>query len=95
VAVTTAKKAENEGERAFGRRLHRLAINSINVVDKRDLTTIYMEGLLQFVQSRPRMHLTPGMSFGTFQRHAHNLGVSFRKTIQQSALPVAHKFHPG
>lgn len=95
VAVTTAKQAENEGERAFGRRLHRLAIKAGNVVDKRDLTTIYVEGLLQFVQSGLRMHLTPGMSFETVQRHAHNLGVSLRQTIQQSVPPVTPKFPPG
>ena len=95
MAVTTAKQAENEGERAFGRRLHRLAIKAGNVVDKRDLTTIYVEGLLQFVQSGLRMHLTPGMSFETVQRHAHNLGVSLRQTIQQSVTPLTPKFPPG
>ena len=95
MAVTTAKQAENEGERAFGRRLHRLAIKAGNVVDKRDLTTIYVEGLLQFVQSGLRMHLTPGMSFETVQRHAHNLGVSLRQTIQQSVPPLTPKFPPG
>ena len=95
MAVTTAKQAENEGERAFGRRLHRLAIKAGNVVDKRDLTTIYVEGLLQFVQSGLRMHLTPGMSFETVQRHAHNLGVSLRQTIQQSVPPFTPKFPPG
>ena len=95
MAVTTAKQAENEGERAFGRRLHRLAIKAGNVVDKRDLTTIYVEGLLQFVQSGLRMHLTPGMSFETVQRHAHNLGVSLRQTIQQSVSPLTPKFPPG
>jgi hypothetical protein len=31
------------------------------------------------------MHLNPGMSFETVQRHAHNMGVSLRQTIQQSA----------
>jgi hypothetical protein len=41
------------------------------------------------------MHLTPGMSFETVQRHAHNLWVSLRQTIQQSAKPVTHKFPPG
>jgi hypothetical protein len=86
IAVTTAKQAENEGEKAFGHRLHRLAIKAGNVIDKRDLTTIYVEGLHQFVQSGLRMHLTPGMSFETVQRHAHNLGVSLRQTIKQSAL---------
>jgi hypothetical protein len=95
MAVTTAKQAENEGERAFDRRLHRLAIKAGNVVDKRDLTTIYVEGLLQFFQSGLRMHLTPGMSSETVQRHAHNLGVSLRQTVQQSAQPVTQKFPPG
>jgi hypothetical protein len=41
------------------------------------------------------MHLTPGMSFETVQRHAHNLGVSLRHTIQQSVQPVTTKFPPG
>jgi hypothetical protein len=41
------------------------------------------------------MHLTPGMSFETVQRHAQNLGVSLRQTIQQSAQPAIHKFPPG
>jgi hypothetical protein len=63
MAVTTAKQAKNEGEKSFGRRLHRLAIKAGNVVHKRDLTTIYVEGLLPFVQSGLRMHLNPGMSF--------------------------------
>jgi hypothetical protein len=54
-----------------------------------------VEGLLQFVQSGLRMHLTPGMSFETVQRHAHNLGVSLRQTIQQSVPPVTQKFPPG
>ena len=95
MAVTTAKQAENEGEKAFGRRLHRLAIKAGNVVEKRDLTTIYVEGLLPFVQSGLRMHLNPGMSFETVQRHAHNLGVSLRQTIQQSAQTTGPKFPPG
>jgi hypothetical protein len=85
MAVFTANQAENEGQKSFGRRLHRLAIKSGNVVDKPDLTTIYVEELLPFVQSGLRMHLNPGVSFETVQRHAHNLGVSLRQTIQQSA----------
>jgi hypothetical protein len=58
MAVTTAKQAENEGEKSFSRRLHCLAIKAGNVVDKRDLNTIYQEGLLTFIQSGLRMHLT-------------------------------------
>jgi hypothetical protein len=85
MAVTTAKNAENEGEKSFGRQLHCLATRAVNFVEKRDLTTIYVEGLLPFVQSGLRMHLNPGMSFETVQRHAHNQGVSLRLTIQQSA----------
>jgi hypothetical protein len=85
LAVTTAKQAENEGEKSFGRRLHRLTIKAGNVFDKRDLITIYVQGLLPFVQSGLRLHLNPGMSFETIQRYAHNLGVSLRQTIQQSA----------
>jgi hypothetical protein len=46
MAFTQGKLAENEGERDFGRWLHRLAIKAGNVVDKRDLTSIYVEGLL-------------------------------------------------
>jgi hypothetical protein len=95
MAVTTAKQAENEGEKAFGRRLHRLAIKAGNVIDKRDLTTIYVEGLLPFVQSGLRMHLLPGMSFETVQRHAHNLGVSLRHTIKQSTMTTPPKYPPG
>jgi hypothetical protein len=79
LAVTTAKQAENEGEKSFGRRLHRLTIKAGNVFDKRDLITIYVQG------SGLRLHLNPGMSFETIQRYAHNLGVSLRQTIQQSA----------
>jgi hypothetical protein len=45
IAVTTAKQAEKETEKAFGRRLHRLAIRAGNIIDKQDLTTIYVEGL--------------------------------------------------
>jgi hypothetical protein len=41
------------------------------------------------------MHLTPGMSYETVQRHAHNLGVSLRQTIQQSVQPETPKFPPG
>jgi hypothetical protein len=95
MAVTTAKQAGNEGEKAFGHRLHRLAIKAGNVIDKRDLTTIYVEGLPQFVQSGLRMHLTPGMSFETVQRLAHNLGVSLRQTIEQSTTQVPPKYPPG
>jgi hypothetical protein len=73
MAVTTSKQAENEGKKSFGRRLHRLAIKAGNVVDKRDLTTIYVEMLVPFVQSGLRMHLNPGMSFEIVQRRAHNL----------------------
>jgi hypothetical protein len=50
---------------SFGRRLHRLAIKAGNVVDKRHLTTIYVEGLLSFLPSGLRMHPNPGMSFET------------------------------
>jgi hypothetical protein len=95
MAVTTAKQAENKGERTFGRRLHRLAIKAGNVVNKCNLTTIYVEGLLLLVQSGLRMHLNPCMSFETAQRYAHNLKVSLRQTIRQSAQPVTHKFPPG
>jgi hypothetical protein len=63
MAFTNAKKAENEGEKSFGRQPHRLSIKAGNVVDKLDLTTIYLEGLLPFVQSGIRMHLNTGMSF--------------------------------
>jgi hypothetical protein len=45
IAVTTAKQAEKETEKAFGRRLHRLAIRAGNIIDKQDLTTIYVERL--------------------------------------------------
>jgi hypothetical protein len=62
MAVTTAKQAENEGERAFGRRLHRLAIKAGNDIYKWDLTTIYVKGLLQFVQAVLRMHLFESIS---------------------------------
>jgi hypothetical protein len=70
MAVTTAKQAEDEGERAFGRRLHRLAIKAVNE-------------LPPFVQSGLRMHLTIDMTFETVQRLDHNLGISLRQTIQQ------------
>jgi hypothetical protein len=74
IAVTIAKQAEKENEKAVGRRLHRLAIRAGNVIDKRDLTTIYVEELPTFVQTGLRMHLTPGMTFETGQWLAHNLG---------------------
>jgi hypothetical protein len=76
MAVTTAKQAEGEEERAFGRRLHRLAIKAGNVVAKRDLKTSYLGGLPPFVQSALRMHFTPDMTFENSQRLAHNLGIS-------------------
>jgi hypothetical protein len=41
------------------------------------------------------MHLTPGMSFETVQRLAHNLGVSLRQTIEQSTTPTPPKYPPG
>jgi hypothetical protein len=87
LAVTTAKQAEKETEKAFGRRLHRLAIRAGNVIDKQDLTTIYVEGLPTFVQAGLRMHLTPGMTFETVQRLAHNLGVSLRQAVAQHPAP--------
>jgi hypothetical protein len=83
IAVTTAKQAEKETEKAFGRRLHRLAIRAGNVIDKQDLTTIYVEGLPTFVQAGLCMHLTPGMTFETVQRLAHNLGVSLKQAVAQ------------
>jgi hypothetical protein len=83
MAVTTAKKAEKESEKSFGRRLHRLAIRAVNVIDKRYLTTIYVEELPTFIQDGLRMHLTPGMSFETVQRLTHNLGVSLRQAMGQ------------
>jgi hypothetical protein len=86
MAVTTAKQAEKETERSFGRRLHRLAIRAGNVIDKRDLTTIYVEGLPTFVQAGLRMHLTPGMTFETVQRLAHNLGISLRQAVAQPVV---------
>jgi hypothetical protein len=88
MAVTTAKQAEGEGERAFGRRLHRLAIKAGNVVSKRDIKTIHVERLPPFVQSGLRMHLTPDMTFENVQRLAHNLGISLRQIIHQSSQPT-------
>jgi hypothetical protein len=49
MAVTTAKQAEFEGERAFGLWFHRLAIKAGNVVAKRGLKTIYVDGVPPFV----------------------------------------------
>jgi hypothetical protein len=94
MAVTTAKQAEKETEKSFGRRLHRLAIRAGNVIDKRDLTTIYVEGLPTFVQAGLRMHLTPGMSFETVQRLAHNLGVSLRQAVAQPQAQSQGVKHP-
>jgi hypothetical protein len=86
MAVTTAKQAEKETEKSFGRRLHRLAIRAGNVIEKRDITTIYVEGLPTFVQAGLRMHLTPGMTFETVQRSAHNLGISLRQAVAQPVV---------
>jgi hypothetical protein len=83
IAVTTAKQAEKETEKALGRRLHRIAIRAGNVIDKQDLTTIYVEGIPTFVQAGLCMHLTTGMKFETVRRLAHNLGVSLRQTVAQ------------
>jgi hypothetical protein len=66
------------------------SINSLragNVIGKQDLTTIYVEGLPTFVQAGLRMHLTPGMTFETVQRLAHNLGVSLRQAVAQPPAP--------
>jgi hypothetical protein len=41
IAVTTAKQAEKETEKAFGRLLHRLAIRAGNVIDKHDIHICY------------------------------------------------------
>jgi hypothetical protein len=95
MAATTAKQAENEGERALGRRLHLLATKAGNVVEMRDLSAIHVEKLPLFVHSGLWMHLNPVMSFETVQRHAHNLGASLRQTIQQSTQPETPKFPPG
>jgi hypothetical protein len=83
MVVTTAKQVDGEVERAFGRRLHCLAIKAGNVVDKRHLKTIYVEDLSPFMQPGLRMHLTPSMTFETVQRLAHDLAVSLRQTISQ------------
>jgi hypothetical protein len=87
MAVTIAKKSEKESRKSFGRRLHRLAIRAGNDIDKRILTTIYVEGSPTFVQAGLRMHLTPGMSFETGQRLADNLGVSIRQAVAQPQTP--------
>jgi hypothetical protein len=94
IAVTTAKQAEKETEKAFGRRLHRLAIGSGNVLDKQDLTTIYVEGLPTFVQAGLRMHLNPGMTFENVQRLAHNLGVSLRQAVAQPLTSSVDRRQP-
>jgi hypothetical protein len=87
IAFTTEKQAEKETEKAFGRRLHRLAIRAGNVIDKQDLTNIYVEGLPTFVQAGLRMHLTPGMTFETVQRFAHNMSVSLRQAVAKTPTP--------
>jgi hypothetical protein len=43
ITVSTERQLEGEDERAFGRRLQRVAIRAGNVVNKRDLKTIYVE----------------------------------------------------
>jgi hypothetical protein len=96
VAVTTAKQAEKETEKAFGRRLHLLAIRAGNVVDKKDLKTIYVEKLPTFIQAGLRLHLNPGMPFDTVHRLAHNLGVSLRQAVAQTPTPsVIIRQHSG
>jgi hypothetical protein len=87
ISVRTTKQAEKETEKAFGRRLYRLAIRAGNVIDKQDLTTIYVKGFPTFVQAGLRMRLTPGMTFETVQRLAHNLGVSLRQAVAQPLTP--------
>ena len=86
LTVSTAKQLEGEDERAFGRRLQRAAIRAGNVVNKRDLKTIYVEGLPPFVQAGLRMHLKPDLTFEEVQRLAQNLGISLRQTMLQPSL---------
>ena len=83
LTVSTAKQLDGEDERAFGRRLQRAAIRAGNVINKRDLKTIYVEGLPPFVQAGLRMHLKPELTFEEVIRLAHNLGVSLRQTMLQ------------
>jgi hypothetical protein len=87
IAATTAKQAEKETEKDFGRRLHRLDIRAGNVIEKQDLTTIYEEELPTFVPAGLRMHLTPGIALETVQRLVHNLGVSLRQAVAQTPTP--------
>jgi hypothetical protein len=88
MAATTAKMLDGEDERAFGRRLHRAAIQAGNVIDKTNMKTIYVKGLPPFIQAGLRMHLTPDMSFEKVQRLAC-LGTSLRQTILQSNQTAA------
>ena len=95
LTVSTAKQLEGEDERAFGRRLQRAAIRAGNVVNKRDLKTIYVEGLPPFVQAGLRMHLKPDLTFEEVQRLAQNLGISLRQTMLQPSLVAKPKFPLG
>jgi hypothetical protein len=96
ITVSTARQLEGEDERAFGRRLQRAAIRAGNFIDKRDLKTIYVEGLPPFVQAGLRMHLKPELNFEEVQRLAQNLGVSLRQTMLQPTSQVAKpKIPPG
>ena len=95
LTVSTAKQLEGEDERAFGRRLQRAAIRAGNVVNKRDLKTIYVEGLPPFVQAGLRMHLKPDLTFEEVQRLAQNLGISLRQTMLQPSLVAKPKLPLG
>jgi hypothetical protein len=47
-AAASARQIQGEDEKTFGRRLQRAAILAGNVIDKLNLRTIYIEGLLPY-----------------------------------------------
>jgi hypothetical protein len=86
-AVSSAKQAAGEEEKAFARRLQSAAILAGSVLDKSNLKSIYVEGLHQHLQSDVRLHITSKMTLEEVMHVAQTVGESKRHAL--SLLPLA------
>jgi hypothetical protein len=87
LGVTQCKALEGESEQAYGRRLYKAAIRAGNVVSMEDLTTLFTEGLPEWVQTRIRNLITPVLSYDRVVRLAHNFGASLRQADISGGTP--------
>jgi hypothetical protein len=87
LGVTQCKALEGESEQAYGHRLQKAAIRAGNVFSMEDLTTLFTEGLPEWVQTGIRNLVTPGLSYDRVVRLAHNFGASLRQANVGGGTP--------